>query len=794
MAFASGLRRLPLLNGSVRRVVLVVVLAGLAQAGNLPEVMPLFVPTYGTFGFRMSDAAKVIGADASATKAGIHQGDRIDLRAMPADKRLNLPWGWLALAPIGRRVTFPVVHDGVRYSVTRTAVFTPDDPLPTRGTELWANVAWSAASFVLTLVGAALVLVRPGRLTWAFFLYAVGSPFASLLWYYSFLPVGPYTSACAVSNALGALGTLGFLLVALRLPSDPPTGWRRAWDRAAPLIYISLLIGAVAQVTELVILGIPAVDGSYFNFGISMAVYAVALASLISSFFDRRVALEIPVRVVIAGLAMVGILEMLAYLTAYVARLPSDLVFDTLEVLNLIVSLAVAYVIARYRVVAIGLVVGRTIAYGTVAASIIATFAAVNLAFAKEPAYTAFVIPLEIVVALLLGYWLTGLSDVAAATALSGTDAPAAALRGARSEEREILLKALGRAERTRRSNLVAEVRARTAFSAWMAGEDDEMSRQVTLLQATIGDRAARGLGFFARAASGRCDEAPPSRDDLQEWVTRAYLMGCTNSNDSRMAAHYAACAVTAADDSGLPYLQVLARVACAEFSPATRDTLYAAAESFAALTGSLQLQRDAHTVRSGGADLGLLQNFVERMRKPRVAVPALEVRFLTVDVLRNGASVTLRESERALLFALAHHPATTPTTDLLDRLWPDLDGDAAAVAFRVCLHRLRRGLGDPRSIVRTNGGCRLQPGAVADIWGIAETLKRARSIKMLDPETHARLSDLRISLQANSAARHSAPSWFASYESEINELTRDVTAILARAAGNASSARFASH
>ena len=57
-------------------------------------------------------------------------------------------------------------------------------------------------------------------------------------------------------------------------------------------------------------------------------------------------------------------------------------------------------------------------------------------------------------------------------------------------------------------------------------------------------------------------------------------------------------------------------------------------------------------------------------------------MRFLTAQVLRNGAPLALREGERALLFALGRREGLVPAIALADALWPELDGDAAAGGF----------------------------------------------------------------------------------------------------------------
>ncbi len=766
-------------------MILVVALATASQAIELPEIIPQLVPTYGSFGFVVDDTNTVYLLPGER-RTGVHQGDNGDWHKMAWEDWHEAPM--FRLPPIGKRVTFHLLHNGVPYTITRVAVFDPDNPLSTRGVDLWVGgVLWTVASLILVLAGAALVLVRPSRITWAFFLYACGAPQANLVYFYSFLPPAGYVAASALSFAVGALAPLGFLLVALRLPRDPPAGWRRTCDRAAPWIFIVPLVATVGSAIRWEVFGGAFRVWNQVFFWSAITFYMTGLASLLGALRDRRLQLRRPVRWILAGLSVSVVSVMVQLALSYFQTIvpgwwdiPS-LVSDIGWVFSLTISLVVAYSLVRYRVIDVQYVVARSLAYATLAGVVLAMFAVVNLAFAKWVYYVAIVIPVEIALAVLLGYRFSGLADVASALSLADGDATAARLRGLRSEERELLARALDRAERTRRSGVVTEVRARAAFGAWFAGEDDEFSRHLAGLQAAASKREMRGLGFFLRAARGQIDAHDPVAEDLPDWVARGYLVGCGNTGDASAAARYATHAVVAADASAIPEPQVLARIALAEFSARDRKTLYAAAAQIAELSGSLQLQRAVHAVQHDAPDAGILAPLVARLRRSRDEAPTLEVRFLTAQVLRSGVPVKLRESERALVFALGHRSAPTPAVALADALWPELDGDAAAAAFRVCLHRLRRGLADPRCVVRIDRAYRLQPGTVADLWRIVETVDAARSAQTLARSEQVALLDVYARLQASRVTWSSQPAWFTPYAAELAELTRDAAGLLAQ-------------
>ncbi len=158
-----------------------------------------------------------------------------------------------------------------------------------------------------------------------------------------------------------------------------------------------------------------------------------------------------------------------------------------------------------------------------------------------------------------------------------------------------------------------------------------------------------------------------------------------------------------------------------------------------------------------------------------------LEVSFVNVTVRSYGKVVSLRESERALIFAIAHDPAPRSSEQLGDMLWPDLDGDAAANTFRVCLHRLRRSMGDPQNVVRLQRGYRLRPGSVVDLWSIGATLRELSTKANLTEPERARVAGIHAGLRGGRSVRAAQSEWFAPYHAELERLTRDAALTLAR-------------
>jgi DNA-binding SARP family transcriptional activator len=138
-----------------------------------------------------------------------------------------------------------------------------------------------------------------------------------------------------------------------------------------------------------------------------------------------------------------------------------------------------------------------------------------------------------------------------------------------------------------------------------------------------------------------------------------------------------------------------------------------------------------------------------------------------------------LRDSERTLLFALAHRPGPISTDALVDSLWPDRDGDAARNAFRVCLHRLRRGLGETEFIKRTNAGYALSAETVVDLHALPNPPRSFDRPLKADDRVAYRSAYER--LNAGRQARETAGVWFERYALELRDRLDRIGRLLAK-------------
>ena len=82
----------------------------------------------------------------------------------------------------------------------------------------------------------------------------------------------------------------------------------------------------------------------------------------------------------------------------------------------------------------------------------------------------------------------------------------------------------------------------------------------------------------------------------------------------------------------------------------------------------------------------------------------------------------------------IAYGGRRVPSHRLIDDLWPDAEGDAAASAFKTTLHRLRRLLGRDDALQLRDGQVSLDAACVwVDRWALAEVLE---DVSMAAPGT----------------------------------------------------------
>jgi DNA-binding SARP family transcriptional activator len=761
-------------DAAARNVFLVCLIAAVALAISTPNYILCLNNPYGDFGFSTDDNSRVTTVVAGSGATGLKVGDIV--RKDPYE-------GTPGFVLIGTVVDLPVIRDGKQLRVQVTSTRSPE--FDSQFGPVWANTIKVTTNVLLVLLGASLALLRPSRLTWPFFLYAAGvgvkSDFGIAFW--SFLPVAPAAVIESAFLVLWKVGTVAFAIFALRITAVFPPRAQVVIERT--LIGAGIVMCALAVPQAVLFVAWPAfvtslvwkIGGNFVTtiWALAIAIFGCAIVQKIRT----GNGLSVVASAVFAAVGSVFFGHMLAGKGLIAPPTVSDALLGHASALYFPLSIAGAYIIIRQRTLDVRLAITRAGTFAALGYLIIACGVLLNWAFAKQLAQYALLIPLEIMLAVWLGYWLSGLRDIAGTLGLATAEAALAGLRGDRVHEREILAKALGRAELARKASLIAEVRARAAFSAWLAGEDDEYERNLAALEAVIGAAPSRGLGYFVAAARDRLPPGDPSPSDLAEWISRGALIASAHAGSPASALLYARQAAQAADRGSQPFLQLLAAVATSEVAPFGVEAAQARALELASELHEPRIENAVGTLVSRG-EPGVLAPFVGRFRRsPAPDAPPLAISFVSAEVRLRGAVPELRDSERALLFAMAQRPGPISTDALVDNLWPERDGDAARNAFRVCLHRLRRGLGETEFIKRTNAGYALCPEAVVDLHALPNP---SRSFdRPLEAADRCAYRSAYERLSANRQARETAGVWFERYALQLHDRLVSIGRLLAK-------------
>jgi hypothetical protein len=226
-----------------------------ALAMIIPDLYRLVRPL-GSFGFYANNDGLVTDArgpfanevDSPAYQAGLRVGDSLDLSRMRCSP-VDTPKCASALAALGG---MRLVDAGRRAELD----LDPTLEQPPRELDLIAKPApfsWGGLAVLLLDQGAAILVIlaaawlvwtRPGGMTWGFFLYVIWFNPGQSFQYYAILqhfPDALLTQSIAGAMAQG-VGFAGFILFAIRAPTNERATRWRALERALPLVAVLLAI------------------------------------------------------------------------------------------------------------------------------------------------------------------------------------------------------------------------------------------------------------------------------------------------------------------------------------------------------------------------------------------------------------------------------------------------------------------------------------------------------------------------------------------------------------------------
>ncbi len=389
---------------TIARVGAVALLASWVIGMSLANLIFLWQPP-GTFGMRADYDGRIKGVTAGlpAARAGLLQGDVIDLQLTSKDAR-NLVLPAKSNVPVGTTITLWIMRRAGPAAVALTS-----SPLEYPRPYQLAIIARRLATLVFLIVGAVLVLLRPGPATWGFYLFCVGLNPQTF-----FVSLSRYPSAASniattvLDDMFISAGVVGLLLFGLRFANDDDSGWRGWAERSVPYLFVVCAALTMYPDYANLALGLKAETVQTCSLLLRGAILALAVAALLGTY--ARSPGEIRQRIVwvvvglLAGVVGIFTADVLVYSNA-----PFEVPIvgqSLLLLLSVALPLAVAYAVIRHRMFDVRFVINRALTYGILTAMIVLIFSVIDYLIGQVLLASRLATAVEIVVAVLLSYYL----------------------------------------------------------------------------------------------------------------------------------------------------------------------------------------------------------------------------------------------------------------------------------------------------------------------------------------------------------------------------------------------------
>jgi hypothetical protein len=303
----------------------------------------------------------------------------------------------------GRPIPYAVVHDGRRRVVTIAA-----NPVRKSPRENALIVAQLVRGFVIVLIGALLVLLRPSILTAAFFVLCLqfgelAHPTSNLelvaavpyFWKPLFLAL-----TCIVTGAGPAVAAI----FCMRFPSgEPLPSWR-----TVEKVMIAVAVFTVVVYFFALIAGstyTPLGNALYRIFSVaSWSSYAVATVSFLVRYRNASGEDRDRLRWVAIGLGSFLVSYALYWISQNVPTAPDEL--STWAQFVNVLPLTVLYAVVRHRVIDVRVAGGRAIAYALLSAIPVTVFSVIDWALSNQLQQTRIAVFVEVAVSIAFGFWV----------------------------------------------------------------------------------------------------------------------------------------------------------------------------------------------------------------------------------------------------------------------------------------------------------------------------------------------------------------------------------------------------
>lgn len=398
-----GRRGFSLLGGIVASI-----LAAYTIGTGIPDLArPWFPVGTAAVSIDNDDYVTVVEPNGPAARAGLRVGDRLDT----SNFTTRVIWGWgsadISASP-NQRIPVAFIHNGTRRS---TALVTREHRESPAATVL--RFAGSLVGIFMVLTGLALVLLRPGAMTWGFYLYALALNPASSEKFVASLPPAAIVAYTGWLLTVFLAGNIGLVIFALRFPTGTPS----RTGRLLQAIFVTVLIplGAI-YAYYVVVFPLFGVTGgrafSLLTIFITVFAYVISMLGFLDTYAHATREDRQRTKWVIAGFA-IGIAGLI---TGFIL---SDVSLSALSIPSwiapsanftaLMIPLTVAYAVIHHHVVDVRFAISRALVLGALTTSMIAVFSFLDWFLGRELSASRLDTIAEVGAAMAVGFWLNGL-------------------------------------------------------------------------------------------------------------------------------------------------------------------------------------------------------------------------------------------------------------------------------------------------------------------------------------------------------------------------------------------------
>jgi hypothetical protein len=385
------------------RLIVVLLISLTSVALWAPDVPRVFGHPLATTGFTTNSAGVVTAVEpgSPAERSGIRAGERIDFAATTLQSRVLLVNQNLQNLFPEQQFPVSVIHSG-----RPATVMVSSNPETARDT---ATVLPRIAFDVLLLAaGVALVLLRPTKATWAFFILTAfnpGLPINAVIWFGP--PVYQIAMTILTGPAFATLSGLAALVFALYLlVGTPIPHWRRVVEALAYLAGTIIIVLPSWSIVSCAYYGIPFNPGGGIVLPLQLATAVAPPILLLATYTSSDTATRERIRWVILGFAVNTLVFCLYYISsALTTFVPPYWLWAVLAAFDTCaVASTVLYAVLKHHIIDVNVAISRALVYTILSAFLVGAFAIVDSVVARSVSTKNAGLFADIGLALLLGF------------------------------------------------------------------------------------------------------------------------------------------------------------------------------------------------------------------------------------------------------------------------------------------------------------------------------------------------------------------------------------------------------